>query len=227
MFEKILQKLKTQREKTSNVSDRSLEDLARSLEKIITTDELLEAADLSAAIKSIDGNISHYTKTQLEKIKRDAEEAERLKKEEEAAEAARKKAEAEGKPDIAGEVAKAVAEAMKPLMGEISSLKTEKQTVDRKGKLEEALKGTPDYYKNPIIAGFGKTTFQTEDDFAEYLSEVQTSTSSFIQTAKENGLPTHTPPGQTKKIEDTGETSELAEAAKLAAEAKEKLKEVN
>ena len=49
MFEKILQKLKAQRGTTSNVSDKSLEDLAKSLVTVITTDELLNAMDLSAA----------------------------------------------------------------------------------------------------------------------------------------------------------------------------------
>ena len=46
MYEKILQKLKEQRGDTSNVSDRTLQDLAKTLEGFITTDDLLETMDM-------------------------------------------------------------------------------------------------------------------------------------------------------------------------------------
>lgn len=225
MYEKILQKLMLQREKNSNVSDRSLQDLARSLATVITTDEQLELADLSTAIKSIDGNINHYTKISLEKIRKeeaDAKAKEDALEAEKATEEARKKAEAEGRVDITGAVAKAVADAIKPLMGEISSLKTEKSLNERKGNLESILKDAPEYFKNPIINGFNKTSFENDEEFTEYLSEIETSTKGFLQTAQENGLPTHTPAVNTKKPVDTGETAVLSDALKISNEAKSK-----
>ena len=45
MFDKILAKMQEQRESDSNVTDRTLEDLARTYETVISTDELLEGMD--------------------------------------------------------------------------------------------------------------------------------------------------------------------------------------
>ena len=73
MYEKILQKLKTQRGTTSNVSDRSLEDMAKSYELIIKDDEALNALDFTKIIQSLDGNISKIAADAAKKAKDEAE----------------------------------------------------------------------------------------------------------------------------------------------------------
>lgn len=227
MYEKILSKLMAQRAslvattgKTSNVSDRSLQDLAKALSAIITTDDVLTTVDLSAAIASIDGNINHYTKTQLQKMKDEEAQLKADAGNKEAAEIARKKAEAEGKPDIKGEVAAAIQAAMEPLMKEISGLKGAKISGDRSEKLNTILKTAPDAFKAPILASFKRMNFETDEDFSAFTTEITTSRDAFLQSAKELGLPFTIPVPNPKIPVDTGETKELGQARKIANDAK-------
>ena len=139
MKEKIFLKLKAQRGTTSNLSDRSLDDLARSLESIITTDEILSKFDFSAAIASLDGNINHYTAEQVKKIK-EAEEK-RLKEEAEkkaAEEAAKNKDPKEETP----EWAKAIIEANKVMAERIASFEKEKTILTKKEQARLALQNS-------------------------------------------------------------------------------------
>jgi hypothetical protein len=214
MYEKILQKLKEQRGTTSTVSDRSLEDLARSLEPIITTDEILGLANLTNAIKSIEGNISHYTKQQLEKIKADEKKAA-----EDAAKKAAEKAKAEGdKKDTiltAEQLAGLIKDAIAPLATELAGLKQEKTTNSRVEKLQAILKGLPDFYTKPLLAGFVRTSFTDDTEFDTYLGEVTSNRDAFNQAAKEQGLNTFVPVADVKKPVETGETPEMASAREI------------
>jgi len=216
MYEKILQKLKAQREKTSTVSDRSLEDLAKALVPVITTEEALALIDLAPAIKSIDGNINHYTKTQLEKIKADekaAQEAEAKK--------AKEKAEGDKTGETTPDLAKLIADALAPLATEIASLKKEKVVGSRLEKLQESLKGLPEFYTKPLMAGFNKVNFESDADFDTYLQEVATQGAAFTQAAKEHGLPTYVPGGDIKRPVENGETESLASAREILKKANE------
>lgn len=231
MYEKILQKLSTQRAaikaatgKASNVSDRTLQALAKSLEPVITTDEVLTTFDFTESIKSFDGNIGHVTKSQLQKAKDDEKaEADRLAAEEQA----RKDAEAAGKDDkvdIGAQIASALKTALTPLTQEIQGLKSEKVNTSRTEQINAVLKDAPDYYTAPIIQGFDNMNFETDEDFTEYLSGISTAKTTFVQALKEQGLPTNTPNPRTHIPEETGETDELSDARKILADSKEKAK---
>ena len=154
MFEKILQKLKAQRGETSNVSDRSLEDLARSLEPVITTDEILEKMDLSASIKSLDGNINHYTAEAVKTAKKkEDEEAAKKKKEEE--DRAKQKSQQTNQEDIP-DWAKKLMEQNEQVTNTLASLQTEKATSTRREKLKKSFtdkdgKELPEFYTIPIL----------------------------------------------------------------------------
>jgi len=222
MYEKILQKLKIQRGTTSNVSDRSLEDLAKSLESIITTDEILQKAELSSAIKSIDGNISHYTSDVLRKVK-EKEEADKAKAAQEentrkTREEETKKKQKEGIPDYILDIMaqnKASQEALSQLNADLLTLRMEKTDTTRQDKLNKMLTGLPAYLSNPIITSFKSAKFDTEESFSSYLSAIESDTKAFVQAAKEQGLNTISPKSEVKLPELNGETPELRDARVL------------
>ena len=236
MYEKILSKLKLQRGQTSHVTDRSLEDLAKSLQTVITTDELLEKTDLSPAIASIDGNISYYTKQAVDKLKQE-QEAERLKKEKELKEkeeAEKQLQDAKDKDGNTPEWVKAMMEQNRLLMeqskqfaNDLQSLKTEKVTTNRSDLLNKELNGVPDYLANPIRNSFKLAKFVNDEEFTAYLTSVKTEKDNFLQQAKEHGINFTAPGTNVKKTEQNGQTPELSEALKLVIKQKEKQNATN
>lgn len=225
MYEKILLKLKEQRGTTSNVSDRSLEDMAKSLVSIITTDDLLALTDLSGAIASIDGNINHYTSEAVKKAKEE-EEKEKVKKAEEEiakkAEEAKKKKVAKGKGEEIPEYAQALMDQNKLILEQnqtfadnLNALKQEKETSKRGERLSKVLNGLPEYLVTPIKESFKTALFKDEEAFSTYLQQVEKSGKTFEQQAKEQGLNTDTPSVTVKKPVDNGETKELSSAREL------------
>lgn len=223
MYEKILQKLKTQRGTTSNVSDRSLEDLAKTLTAFILNDQALESADFSAAIASIDGNINRYTADQVKKHK-EAEEAAKKKAQEDAdkkakEEAAKKAAEEAAKSGIPTneppEWAKLIIEGIAKVNGDIAGIKTEKAQVSRAEILKKSLENLPDYFTKPILNGFERLKFESDEDFVSYKSEVEKQRDDFVQAMKENGLNTFQPK---KEVEVPANDKELNPIFKKAFE---------
>jgi len=232
MYEKILQKLKTQRGENSSVTDKSLEDLARTLEKVITTEEALESADFTPAIKSIDGNInkkaSDAVKTAQQKADEEAAEKKRLADEE--AEKRRKEKEVDDNGEIPAwaktlmKQNEALQEQNKKLQTQFDRRSAEEIKADRLNLIKGKLKDLPEYYTTPIVSGFDSMQFENEDAFNSYLERVGKSGEEFAQQAKEHGLPSSTPkPAQ--QPDKTGQTGELKDAMKMVKEEKEKLEQ--
>ena len=220
MLEKILQKMKTQRGKTSNETDRSLEDLAKTYEQFITTDEQLEAMDFTPVITSIDGNINKYTADAVTR-----EKAERQKAIDEAvAKAKGTKPTTEKKKPEEGQETPAWAQELidknKQLEEALNKLQGERTLSARQQKLQEVLKGTPDYFQKPIVTSASKLQFNTEEEFTEYLETVKQTRTDFEQAAKEQGLNTSAPSGQQKPTGNNGQTDALAIAREVANKAK-------
>lgn len=239
MYEKILKKLKDQRGKNSSVSDRSLEDMARSYESLITTDEQLEQFNFEVVIKSLDGNIRHIASAALKNKDEELrlEEARKLKEEED-----KKKQEEEDKvkeemeknnvPDWMKTYMKQQDEALKArdsqidkLMQGIEGINKEKVTQTRTEKLNSVIKDLPDLAKQPILLGYKNASFKDEESFTEYLNTIQETTKDFIQKAQQEGLRIPMPKGEQKKEskEDKGQTPELKSALEMV----EKEKKVN
>jgi hypothetical protein len=220
MYEKILQKLKEQRVSTSNgkeqrvstsnVSDRSLEDLAKSLETIISTDEILLSADFSKAISSIDGNINSYTASAVNKAIIDTDKKIR---DEFGKKPTTEKTAATEPQDI-----KAILnEALSPLITEINTLKGEKVLIGRQDILSSKLNGTPDAYKNSVLTNFKRANFKDDEDFNSYITEIETQSKGVIQEAKEKGLNFGVPSSNVHKVEE----NELDPVFKTAIKARE------
>jgi hypothetical protein len=237
MYEKILQRLKDQRKKaaeekgSTNITDRSLEDLARSLESVITTDDILEKMDLTASIKSLDGNINHYTAGAVKKAQEDAEKAKK-EAEEEAARKAEEEEEEGKKPD--GEKipawAKKLTEQNEQLSQSLTTMQNEKLTSSRKTKLTAVLKDAdgndlPDYYTKPILEGFNQASFGDDDAFTNYLNGIKTNSEAFAQRMKENNITFGSPRKDAEVPEETGETESMAKARKILNEQKKKKEE--
>lgn len=205
MYEKILQKLKTQRATNSNVSDRSLEDMAKSYEPIIKDDESLNTLDFTKIIQSLDGNISKIAADAAKKAKDEAD--------------VQKKQTTDPDPDDISKKRKKtdkddIPEWATALLQEVQSLKTEKTVNKRQILLETKLKEYPDAYKKVVLQSFQKTNFKDDEEFNQYLTEMETAGTEFTQSLKENGL-LKTVPSDPKHIEDTGETTQLAAARTL------------
>ena len=222
MLEKILQKMKAQRGNTSNVSDRSLEDLAKSYELLITTEEQLETIDFSTTITSLDGNINKYTADAVIK-----EKAERQKAIDEAvAKAKQGKApgaapKGDGKEDETPAWAQELIDKNKALEDSLLALQNERVVTARTRQLQEALKGTPDYFQKPIVTGVTRLQFNTEEEFTEYLETVKQTRTDFEQAAKEQGLNTSAPGNERKPATgNNGQTDALAMAREIANKAK-------
>ena len=215
MQEKILAKLKTQRGTTSKVSDRSLEDLAKSLTSIITTDEVLAVADLTAAINSIDGNINNYTAAQIKALNDAGAAADQAKK---AKEDAEKKAAEDLAKGIKPTIDPVIEELMKQnklIMEQLQGFATEKVSKSRSEILNEKLKDTPLMFKESVLSNFKRAAFKDDEDFGSYLSEIEAQAKSAIQVGREKGLNTATPSAQVQKPESE-ELSPIMKAAYAA-----------
>ena len=211
MYEKILQKLKLQRGTTSNVSDRSLEDLAKALETLIIDDASLEKADLTNAIKSIDGNISNYT----------AEAVKNIKKEEPVKNTDPVKAPEQKKEEPQNEELKTLMDAVKQLSEKLGAIEGEKATLTRKEKLSEKLKETPTLFKAAVLKSFERQTFKDDQDFDNYLVEIEEQSKTAIQEGKEKGLAFGSPGANVHKPDSEGVSPEMEKTIKEMTEVKE------
>ena len=224
MFEKILQKLKQQRGQNLQVTDKTLEAMAKTLANIVKDDETLNGIDFSEQINSLQGNIGHIAK----QVKEDTS----------------KQFEGYVKPnptptptptpnptpndppkqgdDIAAIVANAIKTAVSPLQEQIAKMQGEKITTTRSQELNDLLKDAPKAYKDSVLAGFSKAQFADDEDFNAFKETQKVNYEGFQQMAKESGITFPTSSAGVKKPVDDGRDSTLASAAKVIADAKAK-----
>lgn len=92
----------------------------------------------------------------------------------------------EPKPgDIAALIKAAVSEAVKPFQAELSGYKANEVTKSRLQQLTEKLSALKDEnLRNQQLKSFGRMSFDTDEEFAEYLTETET----FVNTANQNAV---------------------------------------
>ena len=83
--------------------------------------------------------------------------------------------------------AKGLVETVETLRGEIATLKGEKVTTSRKSKLAELLKDSGSY-GNRILKSFDRMTFETEEEFDDFYSEVEEDLKAYNQERADAGL---------------------------------------
>lgn len=219
MQEKILAKLKEQRGENSQVSDKTLESMAKTWANVVKDDETLGNIDFTEQISSLQGNIGHIAK----QVKDDAEKnyqgfksPEQLKKEAEEAERLKNKG---GGKEISPEV-QALIDQNKQIMETLGAMKSEKITTSRTGELETILKDAPKAYKDQILLSFDKMQFESDEDFGSFKETTKTNFSNFQQMAKEQGVVFNSPALNVQKPIDNGQTPELAKASQMVSESK-------
>lgn len=207
MYEKILQKLKEQRGETSNLSDRSLEDMAKFQSKFITEDSQLEDIDFSEVIESLDGNINHYTASAVKSA------VSKVQKKDEP----KPLSPAEGKKEgnEAPEWAKKLMEQNESLAEKIARIENDKTVSQRKERLQKELKDVPSYFAKPYINQVDKLSFGDDDEFDSYVNEIKSLGKEFVQSAKEQGLNLSAPTGKAEPPKDDGQTPELRKAREI------------
>lgn len=93
------------------------------------------------------------------------------------------------------------------LTTELTALKSGKIKESRKEKLEKVLKDTG-LYGTSILKGFDRMKFDTDEDFEEYMTDVETQVQDYKKEQKDKGLasmtkrPGETPHFQGKEISD-------------------------
>ncbi len=96
--------------------------------------------------------------------------------------------------DIASIVAAAIEKANAPLLQEINSIKAGKTTETRLSQINDILKDVKDEtLKNTISKNFPRMSFENDEEFAEYLAEIQIDVTTSNQSFINQGLTNHQP----------------------------------
>lgn len=74
------------------------------------------------------------------------------------------------------------------LAGTVNGIVTGKATDTRKSQLETALKDAPEAYKQTVLKAFNRMTFDKDEDFTTYMSELTEDLKSVVQDSANNGL---------------------------------------
>lgn len=217
MREKILSKLKDQRGKNLQITDKTLEAKADVLSSIITDDEMLAKVDFTSELESMQGNIGYIAKGAVEDFKSKLPEPPKqqdLKPQD-------PKPNTDTKSDMP-EWAKAMIDELKETKNELANIKGEKITSSRSEKLTSILKDAPESYKKQVLKSFSKMNFENDEDFAEYVTETENNLKEHNQMLVEQGLP-KLGGERSKGNEDLGgRDATLASASKVIADAKAK-----
>lgn len=202
-FEQILALLTA---KFSGVRKDGLAQIARSISLSVTTEEetqaLVDKLDVAKVTdivkeyrKEVDREISDSTKTHETNLKKKYD--------------FKEKAGTETKPDplsddptdIASIVKTALDAALKPLQDKLAGFEGKQVNETRLQSLEGKLKDVPDTFKAQKLKDFKRMNFDSEESFAEYLTETETDLAEFSQELADKGLGQQTKPvfGQQNK----------------------------
>lgn len=221
MYEKILQKLIEQHTAYSaglakkgtvtKVEVRTLADLAKTFSAVVTTDEQLAALDATNAFTSIEGNLSHHIAKEVSAVR-----------EKHAPQTPPAPATATP-PATETPVEKQLRELLeinKQNALAIAALQNDKTVGSRSTKLQEVLKGLPEYYTAPITAQLPNLNFQDEAGFDAFVVQVKAQADNFKQHIKEAGLPMSVPAGAQVPTTTPGISTATEKARAIIAAAK-------
>ena len=212
MKEKILALLLT---KFAGVRKDGLEQLAKSMalqvdkeEEATALVEKLTSEKVNDFVKewrsSVDKEVSDGTKTHEATLKKKYEFVEKK----EPKEPGNPDPKATDPADIAAIVANAIKVAVEPLQKELATMKGEKLTASRQQQFEGKLGVLPSdnqlaaNFKNQRLKDFKRMNFESDEAFAEYLTEVETDITAFNQELANSNLAGHGKPIFSKKDAD-------------------------
>ena len=167
MKNKILAMLKA-KYKSLGLSDEILEGLATMLAGTTTEDDQIETA-VAGVESMLKGVQSHADKRVTDAVK------EHKKANPEQPKPVDPPAEPAPAPaGTAADFTKAITDLLKPLQQEIASLKQSNISKSRQQQLEEKLAKADTKFKDQALKAFKRMQFETDDDFSEYLTELET-----------------------------------------------------
>lgn len=106
------------------------------------------------------------------------------------------------------DIAKIVAAAIAPLMQEVASLKAGKVGDTRKAQLEaklNGLEGVNPKFKTTVLKNYGRMSFENDEAFETFLSEVEDDAKEYVQEEANDGLE-----GIKAPVKGKGDTSKQA-----------------
>lgn len=90
--------------------------------------------------------------------------------------------------DLQTAIANAMKEALAPLSQRLEAIEGEKVTTTRLSKIQEIAKKAGGSYEKTLLKNFGRMTFASEDDFNNYVDEVEADVDAYVQENSNNGL---------------------------------------
>jgi len=200
-FKTVMSRLKP-KVKAFGFNQKELKGVAAKIADNLTLEEDASDEDINAAIdEAIDAVIPYleagrsYANRVINDSQKNGDEDDDDEEDEEETPASKqtpkqKRKPAKPKDDEEPDYFKKLRESIEARFAAIEGART---TETRKGKLEKLLKDSGTFGKQ-IIKGFSKMKFETDDEFDEYLSEVEEDLKSYNQELADKGLG-GTPPG--------------------------------
>lgn len=224
MKAKIISKLKAKATALGvNLSNVRINGLADKLDGIITNED-----DIDGEIDKLDQVLGFKELAALDDAKRNvdkkAAEEEDKKDPEKKDPADPEKKDPEQKDDVPS-WASALIESNKALQSELASIKAGNTSQTRRQQLEAKLKDAPERFKTQTLRNFDRIKLDSDDDFTNYLAEVEQDVADEVQAVSNAGLGGDNPGrgaggGKLKDDEVSPAMKEILEQRKVEAAAK-------
>lgn len=196
----------------SSVSDRTIDDISNIFSSLIT-DENIELLDLPLLFKTIDGNINKVTATAIENIKIQSKLEEKVVKDENKKEEIIENKKEEEMSEQESESA-LLRKELADLKAKLDQTEREKIANERKTIFNSKIDKAPEQFKKILNKNFDKISFNAEDEFNSYLTDIETDIAEYSQTMAESGLNRSVPNTAKPKVDD-GQTDSLAKALEM------------
>lgn len=213
MKNKLVEKLSGLKSDLSNVSDRTINDISDIFAPLIT-DENIEQLDLGLLFKTLDGNINKITATAVETIKNQSKLddkkpiKEEIKKEE--IKENKKEEEMSEQESESALLRKELAD----LKAKLDQTEREKIANERRTIFNSKIDKAPEQFKKILNKNFDKISFNADDEFNSYLTDIETNIAEYSQSMAESGLNRSVPNTAKPKVND-GQTDALAKALEM------------
>lgn len=187
----IITKLKEKaKELGANLSNVRINSLAEKLDAIVDSEDAIDGE-----IEKLDSVFSFKELAALDDAKRNAEK----KKAEEGDDDGKKaddktdKTDATDKTDDTPAWALAMIESNKALQAEIATIKEGNVSKSRRSQLEAKLQDAPEKFKARTLRDFDRLKLDSDDDFTDYLADIEQDVSDEIQAQSDEGLGNDSP----------------------------------
>ena len=118
------------------------------------------------------------------------------------------------KGDMSSIIAKAVADAIKPLNDKLQSFETGKTSESRRQVLMGKLGEAPEAFKKTVLKHYDRMNFESQDDFDTFLNETEVDSKTFEQEVANRGLGLFPMPSNSATKKSEAVSADIADWAK-------------